>query len=207
MQPKPDQGNYPETPAAEASAITVPSTLPQSIHIIGPRDGYTLQVGTLVSMLTWLRTSVVKSVENLTQEALDHRHDPDANTIGAMLLHLVATEKRYQCKTFGWDADAIYDESVNWEAAMLLGPKGQQHIKGHGLDFYLHLLNETRQATLTEMKHRDDHWLAEVDPVGFHKLPTNNYCKWFHVCEHESNHNGQIKWIKSRLPEGMLAKR
>ena len=30
--------------------------------------------------------------------------------------------------------------------------------------------------------------------------PTNNYCKWFHVCEHESNHNGQIKWIKSRLP-------
>jgi hypothetical protein len=29
--------------------------------------------------------------------------------------------------------------------------------------------------------------------------PTNNYCKWFHVCEHESNHNGQIKWIRGRL--------
>ena len=37
----------------------------------------------------------------------------------------------------------------------------------------------------------DNHW-----PWG----PTNNYCKWFHVCEHESNHNGQIKWIKGRLP-------
>ena len=30
--------------------------------------------------------------------------------------------------------------------------------------------------------------------------PTNNYAKWFHVCEHESNHNGQIKWIAGRLP-------
>jgi hypothetical protein len=25
--------------------------------------------------------------------------------------------------------------------------------------------------------------------------------KWFHVCEHESNHNGQVKWIKRRLPK------
>ena len=30
--------------------------------------------------------------------------------------------------------------------------------------------------------------------------PTNNYCKWFHVTEHEANHNGQIKFLKSRLP-------
>ena len=30
--------------------------------------------------------------------------------------------------------------------------------------------------------------------------PTNNYCKWFHVCEHEANHNGQIKFLKGRVP-------
>ena len=30
--------------------------------------------------------------------------------------------------------------------------------------------------------------------------PTNNYCKWFHVCEHESNHNGQIKFFRKRIP-------
>ena len=29
--------------------------------------------------------------------------------------------------------------------------------------------------------------------------PTNNFCKWFHVCEHESNHNGQIKWIEGPI--------
>jgi len=50
-----------------------------------------------------------------------------------------------------------------------------------------------------EFKKRDDKWLFAVDkswPWG----PTNNYCKWFHVCEHEANHNGQIKFLKGRLP-------
>jgi hypothetical protein len=29
---------------------------------------------------------------------------------------------------------------------------------------------------------------------------TNDYRKWFHVREHESNHNGQIKFLAKRLP-------
>jgi hypothetical protein len=33
----------------------------------------------------------------------------------------------------------------------------------------------------------------------------NNYGKWFHVAEHESNHNGQIKFLKSRVPGGKPA--
>ena len=37
--------------------------------------------------------------------------------------------------------------------------------------------------------------------------PTNNYCKWFHVCEHESNHNGQIKFLKTRLPGARAGER
>jgi hypothetical protein len=63
----------------------------------------------------------------------------------------------------------------------------------------LNTLKEVRENTIKEFKKRDDKWLFSVDeswPWG----PTNNYCKWFHVCEHESNHNGQIKWIKGRLP-------
>jgi len=28
----------------------------------------------------------------------------------------------------------------------------------------------------------------------------NNYAKWFHVAEHESNHDGQIKFLKRRVP-------
>jgi hypothetical protein len=84
----------------------------EDINIIGPKKGYSPQIGTLVSMLTWIRRSVLRSVEKLNQQELDFRFDP---------------------KFFGG-------------------------------------------------------------------MPTNDYRKWFHVCEHESNHNGQIKWLAKRLP-------
>ena len=70
---------------------------------------------------------------------------------------------------------------------------------GEGLGHYVNILKEVRDTTIAEFKKSDDTWLMTVDetwPWG----PTNNYCKWFHVCEHESNHNGQMKWIKSRIP-------
>ena len=60
-------------------------------------------------------------------------------------------------------------------------------------------IQETRAKSLAEFSKRDDAWLMAVDkdwPWG----PTNNYCKWFHVTEHEANHNGQIKLLKSRVP-------
>ena len=82
---------------------------------------------------------------------------------------------------------------------MSLGDAGRNEIVGNDLQFYKDRLNETREATLEQLAGRDDEWLMEVDekfPWG----PTNNYCKWFHVCEHESNHNGQIKLIASRIP-------
>ena len=30
--------------------------------------------------------------------------------------------------------------------------------------------------------------------------PTNNFCKWFHVCEHESHPAGQIDLLIKRTP-------
>lgn len=83
---------------------------------------------------------------------------------------------------------------------MNLGEAGRKTIKGNNLTYYLDILKETREKTLNEFRKRDDTWLMSVDPKFFGGQPTNNYCKWFHVCEHESNHNGQIKWIRGRLP-------
>jgi hypothetical protein len=170
------------------------------IHIIGPKDGFTPQVGTLLSMLTWMRNVVVLSVQGLKKEELDYLYDPKANSIGSMLLHLAATERQYQIKTFDWKIDFRGDGKINWDAAMRLGEKARKSIKGNNLDYYLTILLETRSKTIEELRKRDDDWLALVDSAGFQGMPTNNYCKWFHVCEHESNHNGQIKWIKNRIP-------
>lgn len=203
--------NFLKTTTAVATGIAGLSALPhtglamtsgstEGIHLIGPRDGFTPQVGTLLSMMTWMRNVVVLGVQHLKKEDLDYLHDPTSNTIGAMLLHLAATERQYQLRTFEWNTDFKGDGKINWDAAMRLGDQGRKYIKGYPLDYYLTILQDTRQATINEFKKRDDNWLAKVDPAGFQNMPTNNYCKWFHVCEHESNHNGQIKWIKSRLP-------
>ena len=151
-------------------------------------------------MLNWMRATILGPVEGLTTAQLDYLVDPEANTIGALLLHLAATERFYQIHTFDGKAWGDFDEETRarWRAASELGAEGRKKIKGHKLSFYLDALNEVREKTLAELRKRDDAWLMEVDqswPWG----PTNNFCKWFHVCEHESNHNGQVKWIKRRL--------
>lgn len=195
-----------------ATALTVGASglafLPQpafsddaDINIIGPKKGYSPQIGTLVSMMTWMRSAVLSSVKGMSQKDLDYLLDDKANTIGALLMHLGATDRIYQINTFEnnplKDLPASFKEK--WNVAMELGEPARKAIKGHDLDYYLNLLEETREQTFAEFRKRDDTWLLAV-----HKDwgwgPTNNYCKWFHVCEHESNHNGQIKFLKSRLP-------
>ncbi|MGZ5219341.1 MAG: DinB family protein [Chitinophagaceae bacterium] len=208
---KPGRRNFIKTATAYSTGLAGITVFPQTgwaldkipedgIHIIGPKEGFSPQIGTLVSMMNWMRMMVLRSVENLKKEELDYLHDPKSNTIGAMLLHLAATEMFYRANTFEGRRDYNEEEKTKWGAAMSLGENGRKTIKGNDLNYYLEILKETREKTLNDFKKRDDKWLMTVDPEFFGRKPTNNYCKWFHVCEHESNHNGQIKWIKSRLP-------
>lgn len=170
------------------------------INIIGPLDGYSPQLGTFISMLNWMRESVIRASKDLKQEELDFLMDPKANTIGAMLLHLAATETVYQDLTFYGLKDFSDENKKKWTVPMGLGEEGRKQIKGHDLDYYLSELKAVREKSLSEFKKRDDKWLAEVDPHFFGNKPTNNYCKWFHVCEHEANHRGQITLVRKRLP-------
>lgn len=172
------------------------------INVLGPKDGFAPHVGTLLSMMTWMRDAILGPVKNMTPEQLDYVHDSDSNSIGAMLLHLAATERFYQVHTFEgkkW-GDWREEDKKRFEVAMNLGDEGRKTIKGNNLDYYVSTLKEVREITIKEFKNRDDKWLLSVDENWFWG-PTNNYCKWFHVCEHESNHNGQIKYIKSRIPK------
>ena len=172
-------------------------------NVIGPREGFDPQIGTLLSMMTWMRRILLSPVMDLTVEQLDYVHDKNSNSIGSMLFHLAATERYYQIHTFEgkkW-GDWNEQDKRRFDIAMSLGEEARKTIKGNSLDFYLSTLKEVRENTISEFRKRDDTWLFSVDenwPWG----PTNNYCKWFHVCEHESNHNGQMKYISSRLPKG-----
>ncbi len=178
------------------------ATTEQGPNILGPRAPFSPHIGTLVSMLNWMRGGILQPVQGLSVAQLDYLHDAKANTIGAMLLHLAAIERLYQIHTFDgkkWD-DWEEKDKKQWGVAASLCKEARKSIKGNNLAYYLDKLKEVREHTLAELEKRDDAWLMQVDPKGFCGEPTNNYCKWFHVCEHESNHNGQIKWIKCRLP-------
>jgi Protein of unknown function (DUF664) len=204
--------NFVKQAATFTAAVAGLTVLPQSCfagggkpderpNVFGPREGYSPEVGSLVSMMDWMRGVVLGPVKGLTVEQLDHLLDDKANSIGSMLLHLAATERYYQLHTFDGMKWGSWDESIKkqWDLPMNLGAEARSKLKGHSLDYYINALAEVRDNTHKELKKRDDKWLMSVDEKWFWG-PTNNYCKWFHVIEHESNHNGQIKFIKSRLP-------
>ncbi|MFK7814572.1 MAG: DinB family protein [Maribacter sp.] len=172
-----------------------------NIHEFGKRTGYTNEVSILVSMMDWMRATILRGVQNINQKELDFLLDDASNSIGAMLMHLAGTERYYQIDTFKGISKkelsfGITDEM--WDAASSLGDKGRVTFKDNSPSFYLDKLAEVREFSLKELKNRDDAWLYESTKF-FGNQPTNNYCKWFHVVEHESNHNGQIRIIKKRV--------
>ena len=166
--------------------------------IIGPKPGFSPEIGTLVSMMAFTRMQVLHNTKGMSQQDLDFLIDSKANTIGALLLHLAATDAYYHLTSFQGMAWGKFPEAAKqkWDVPMNLGEPARKAIKGNSPDYYVNALNETREKTLAELKKRDDKWLAAVDT----EAGMNNYGKWFHVAEHESNHNGQIKFLKSRLP-------
>jgi len=179
-----------------------PPKLEADLLVIGPRPGYTPEIGTMVSMLNYMRSQVHSFVKGLTQADLDYLIDPQANTIGALLLHLAATETYYFMNTFEnkkWDSWSA-DIKQKWDPAMNLGDAGRKAIKGHDLDYYLNILKETREKSLAEFKKRDDAWLQSGETEQFGTMKVNIHWKWFHVCEHESHHSGQIGFLTKRLP-------
>ena len=189
--------------AQPSSLSAAPENAPTGPNMLGPLPGYSPQIGTFLSQLTWMRemNGVLRATEKLTQADLDYLFDKNANTIGALMLHLAATETYYQFNTFDgmeWDSWSA-EIKKKWDPAMNLGDAGRATIKGHDRDYYVNILHEVREKTLAEFRKKDDAWFLAADktwPWG----PTNNLCKWFHVCEHEAHHTGQIALLRKRLP-------
>jgi uncharacterized damage-inducible protein DinB len=168
----------------------------QSLFLIGDIPGFTPQIGRLVSMMNYVRSTTLQAVAGLGADELDYLHDPQSNSIGTLLLHIAATEVGYQAATF--DARDLHAaEREQWDAAINLGERARVEIKGYPLEHYLGRLEQVRAKTLAELGRRDDQWLEEQAFLRSGHL-VNNYFKWFHVIGHETNHRGQILWLRSR---------
>ena len=171
-----------------------------NLYRIGDIPGFTPQISRLVSMLNHVRHTTLSAVAGLEVNELDYIHDPQSNSIGALLLHIAAAEVGYQAHTF-YVRDLTEQEKDEWGAALDLGEKARHEIRGRELDYYLSELQRVRAKTLSELGRRDDQWLEEETSFGSGQK-VNNYFKWFHVFGHEINHRGQIRWLRSRATKG-----
>jgi uncharacterized damage-inducible protein DinB len=169
-----------------------------SPFVVAPQPGFTPEIGRLVVMLTYARRTTLMAVKGLGVFELDHLHDAESNSIGALLAHIAAIETAYQRSTFE-QRRLSATEQAQWGAALDLGERARAEIRGLSLDHYVAMLDEVRAHTLRELAARDDAWLEETTPFWGGR-EANNYFKWFHVLEDEINHRGQIRWLRRRLP-------
>ncbi|WP_196893820.1 DinB family protein [Aureivirga marina] len=156
--------------------------------------GYSPQIGALVSMLEDLKGRIERNIQNLDQEETDYLLDENANRIGAMIIHLAATEAYYQNFTFE-NRNFNRKEKKKWMTALTLGEEAREKYKGKPIQYYMKIWDEVRAKTLENLKTKDDAWLLETDS----KNSMNYYWAWFHVMEHQANHMGQIALIKKRI--------
>lgn len=169
--------------------------MPSSQYRLEPLPGYAPTIGRLVGILLYARRSTLAAVEGLSIAELDHLHDASSNSIGALLAHIAAVERGYQCVTFE-DRTLSADENSAWEPALKLGAEGRRLLRNEPLEHYVHELSEVRRVTLAHLAARDDAWLEQP----LRAAPgMNAHFALFHVAEEEINHRGQIRWLRARL--------
>ena len=146
-------------------------------------------------MLLYSRETTLAAVAGLSAAELDHLQDDSSNSIGALLAHIAAVERGYQCVTFEDRAPSALEQAA-WEPALTLGAEGRRLLRNKPLEHYVHELDEVRRLTLECLAARDDAWLEQ----SLRAAPAMNaHFAWFHVAEEEINHRGQIRWLRARL--------
>ena len=182
------------TDGSQALLMKGRGAIPARPMEIVAEDGYTPQMGVLVSMLDAMKERVEGSVQNHSVYELDYLMDEKANSIGALIMHLAAAEKLYQVMTL----EGRYfneEEEELWAVALDLGDSGRETFKDHEVAYYLDLYDKVRAKTKEELAKRDDKWLQEEIPGA----GMTNFYGWFHVMEHQSSHLGQILLLQKRI--------
>src|SRR6266403_255511 len=134
----PSRRSFLKTSAALATGFSglpllgQPPDSQESDTIVGPRKGYSPEIGTALFDDGIHTFQVLMSTKGLAQPDLDFLLDDNANRIGALLLHLVAIETFFQLNTFDgvkWDAwpDSVKQE---WDVPDGLGEPARKNHQG-----------------------------------------------------------------------------
>ena len=161
-------------------------------NIVEAPRGFSNDIGQMISMLDNLKARVERHVVSLDQDGTDFLLDDNANSPGAIIYHLAATEAYYQVYTIegrGFNKE----EAKKWETALNLGDKARKEYKDKPISFYMDLYDEVRKKTKALLKTKDDAWFKELNGN------MSNHWAWFHVMEHQANHMGQLALITKRI--------
>ena len=149
----------------------------------------------MVAMLEGLKHQITEEAQGLSQSETDFKFNEKANSIGALVMHLVATEAYYQIETL--EGRQWTDEGKSlWGIGAGLNEESKSQLKEKRMRYYLDLWNQLCQKTLDVLKTKDDAWFASEIDEG-----TNYHWAWYHVMEHQANHMGQIALVKNRRPK------
>ncbi|HDR4561398.1 DUF664 domain-containing protein [Bacillus cereus] len=164
-------------------------------------DGYTKNIGELVSMLEHTRAVTLQEIKDLSVEQVDLIMPSVGNSIGALLKHIAAIEKAHQLISFQ-ERDFTKEELEIWEDALYLGKAGRT-IRGHEIQYYVQILQSVREESLKYLNEQDDEWLMSERkwPNG---VAYNQHYLWFHVLEDEISHRGQIRMMKNKIFENCV---
>ena len=147
-------------------------------------------------MINYVRSTTLQAVAGWGVDELDYLHDPQSHSIGALLSHIASAEAGYQAATF--EARALNaEERQQWGAAVDLGERARDEIRGYELDRYLGRLEQVRAKTLAELGRREDQWLEEQTSFG-NGQRVNNYFKWFMSLAMKSIIEGRFSGCRSR---------
>lgn len=175
--------------------VFLTTTISYAQHEIKPQEGYSPNIGIMVYMLEDLKDRITEQVKDLNQTQTDFEFDEKANSIGALLMHLVSTEGYFQIETLE-NRQWTREEQQRLGIAGGLNETSKPLLKEKPIKHYLDLWNEIRQKTLAGLKTKDDAWFASTIDEGM-----NYHWAWYHVMEHQANHMGQIALVKNRLPK------
>lgn len=161
-------------------------------NIIEVPKGFSTDIGQMISMLDNLKSRVERHVVDLDQKGTDFLLDDNANSPGAIIYHLAATEAYYQVYTFegrGFNKN----EEKKWNLALNLGEAARNEFKDKPISYYMNIYDEVRKKTKFLLKDKDDEWFKEMNGS------MSNHWAWFHVMEHQANHMGQLALITKRI--------
>ena len=158
-------------------------------------EGFSPQIGLMVYMLEDLKERITQQVKDLDQSQTDFLYDAEANSIGALVMHLVSTESYYQIATLE-GREWTEDEQTRFGVAGELNEEVKSILKDKPIKYYLDLWDEVREKSLKGLKTKGDAWFSSNLEEGL-----NYHYIWYHVMEHSANHMGQIGTIKNRLPK------